>query len=206
MIYADIKTAALVYADRVDDLELTSDRLDSFLRIVEARINRQLNTQPMNETYTTIGVAGQLIYALPENWLIIRNVIRRVSDAVSGVSLASINLEQLNNARANNSSNAYYSIRGNEMHVHPTLLSTDVLEVAYTTRLVPLSATAPENAVAKFNPDCYIFGLLVEISSFVKDAAATAAWDSRFKEALSEISYQDMSATWAGIPLQIRVG
>jgi len=206
VIYTDIKTSALVYADRVGDAELTSARLDSFLRIVEARINRSLNTQPMNLSVIIPSVPDQLSYQLPDGWLIVRNVVRRDASATSGTVLASINLEQMNNARTNKSSNSYYYITESSLHVHPLLADTEVLDIAYTSRLVPLSSINIENPIAKYNPDCYIFGLLVEISSFVKDTTAIQFWDTRFKEALNEISAQDMSATWAGVPLQVRLG
>ena len=51
-----------------------------------------------------------------------------------------------------------------------------------------------------------IFGLLVEINAFVKDASTAAAWDQRFKEALAEIKEDDQISRWSGPPLVIRTG
>ena len=56
------------------------------------------------------------------------------------------------------------------------------------------------------NPDTYLYGLMVEISSFVKSAEAKAIWDERFKESMVDINQEDGSIRWSGTALQTRLG
>jgi len=79
-----------------------------------------------------------------------------------------------------------------------------IIEIVYYQKLVPLTSLATTNWLSASHPDVYTFGLLVEISSFVKDAEAKALWDARFMDAVAAIQTDDDRIRWSGTPLTIR--
>ncbi len=81
-----------------------------------------------------------------------------------------------------------------------------IMEITYYQRVPALTVAAPNNWVSDDNPECYIFGLLVEITSFAKDADAMAIWQGRFAESIADIEIDDQRTRWSGTPLQIHLG
>lgn len=205
MIYAEIVDAALAFSDR-QDVEVVN-RLDLFIKLVEARVNKKLDTQPMNTQVLIPGVVAQQFYDVPTNWLALRDVnIHAALSNIGKQTLSLISPEQMNNAVSNISSNFYYVIINNKIMVNPTLAADQVLELNYTNRLIPLDTTNTSNWLSINHPDCYIYGILTEINAFVKDPDATNLWDNRFKESISDLTFQDDVATFSGNSLQTRVG
>jgi hypothetical protein len=114
-----------------------------------------------------------------------------------------------NRVTAGNLSNAgrqiYYTIVAQQLQVYPPTNEGN-LEIIYYQRLVPLSDSDTTNWMSNDNPDCYIFGLLVEISSFAKDAETATLWDTRFSSTIDEIDTDDAETRWSGPSLETKVG
>jgi hypothetical protein len=206
MIYSEIVNTAILYSDRASDIEVTAN-MDTFLKLVEAPINRVLTTQKMSVKYTTTTVTGQEFYPLPADYLSMRDI--RVWDSVNITSrrvysLLSPELADIQSRWPDGG--FYYNVSGNNIQLLPVPQSTLTLEIDYYARLVPLTVSAPSNWVSINNPDAYIAGLMVEINKFVKDAQAAALWGQVFTDALSQIKVQDTKSVYSGTPLQIRVG
>ena len=104
-----------------------------------------------------------------------------------------------------NHSTMYYTVIADQIQISPIPLDK-VLEIIYYQKLPNLSADEPLNWLSEIAPDVYVFGLLVEISSFVKDATAKDLWDSRFTSAMAEMSQDDSIARWSGTALTVRIG
>ncbi len=204
MNYNDISTLALSYADR-QDLEVTS-RIDNFLKIVEARVNRKLQTLKMSVlSYTTVTTAE--FYSLPIDYLSIRSIKILANDMTSNrTNLQYINSEQMSNAINNKSQGYYYTIISNKFNIYPSITPGYVLEIDYYQKVPELTSSSITNWLSETNPDVYVFGVLVEISAFVKDANSKALWDDRFEQAISEIVQQDSSSTWSGTSLHTNIG
>ena len=207
MNYNDIVELALSYADR-QDLEVTS-KMDSFLKIVEARINRVLTVRKMALRTQLIMVKDQEYYGLPSDFVGLRDIeIQNVDDANARTTLHYKSPEQMNEASRNRNSidGIYYTIIADQLQVIPPQDGA-ILEIIYYQALPPLNNTSTqENWLSLSNPDCYIFGLLVEISSFVKDVAAKELWDARFQQELASIVNDDAINRWSGTALQVRLG
>ena len=69
-----------------------------------------------------------------------------------------------------------------------------------------MSTNLTTNWLYDSNPDAYVFGILVDINSFVKDAEASTLWDGRFQQAMSEITLNDAKSTWSGTSLTTFAG
>jgi hypothetical protein len=201
MNYSDIVNLTLGYADRQDD-EVTS-RIDLFIQVTEARINRVLMTLDMSSRAKTLMDASVEYYPLPTNYSVMRSIkVIDNTNSASRVTLLQVNPEQMANL-VNNGETQFpcYTIISGNIHVQPFYDDTHSLEIDYFQTLPPLSANLTNNWLSDSNPDVYVFGLLVEINSFIKDGEATSLWDGRFQQAMSEITLNDAKSTWSGTSL-----
>ena len=201
MQYAEIVGLALGYADRQDS-EVTS-RVDLFIKVTESRINRVLMTLDMSSRANTAMDSTQEFYTLPPNYSVMRAIkVIDNTNSASRVTLLQVNPEQMANL-VNNGETQFpcYTVISGAIQVQPFYDNTHSLEIDYFQTLPPLSSSITTNWLSDSNPDVYVFGLLVEISSFVKDSEASALWDGRFQQAMSEITLNDAKSTWSGTSL-----
>ena len=206
MNYADIVNLTLGYADR-QDTEVTS-RIDLFMRVTESRVNRVLMTLDMSNRAKTPMDANTEYYSLPTNYSVMRSIkVINNTNSASRVTLLQVNPEQMANL-VNNGETQFpcYTVISGNIHVQPFYDSTHSLEIDYFQTLPPLSTSITTNWLSDSNPDVYVFGLLVEINSFVKDAEASTLWDGRFQQAMSEITLHDAKSTWSGTSLTTFAG
>lgn len=210
MNYSEVVALALGYADR-DDPEVT-DQVDGFLKIVESRVNKKLKTLSMGSRDSQPCITDQTLYDLPADFAGLRSI--KIVDGDSKKTLSLATLEKLDRLEDNPNSIAvdasmsegYYAIEAGQIRVYPSQEDTATLDLVYYKKVPNLNATDSTNWLADENPDCYVFGLLVEISSFVKDPDAKAIWDGRFKESMLDIHLDDARSRWSGTPMQIKVG
>lgn len=202
MNYSEIVSLALSYADR-SDTEVTS-RVDDFLRVVESRATRLMKVQRMVARTATPTVAGQEYYALPTDFGGIRDIeIRDTLASTDRTTLHYLAPEQMNAYANSTDTRLYYTIIANQIQIMPTS-DNQVLEIVYYRRIPELSSTATTNWLSETNPDIYVFGLLVEISAFVKDPEAGVMWDRRFNEAITQVTAEDSVSRWSGPMLTTR--
>ena len=205
MDYTEIVDMALSYSDR-EDAEV-ADRMDRFLRIVEARVNRKLRVSGMSIRATVPLIDGDSYYGLPPDFGGLRDIEISSSPDANNKTLFYMSPEQLNNHSnsGGQGSKIYYTIVAQQIQISPAQ-SMGIMEVIYYQKLIPLTSIEPVNWLSGINPDAYIFGLLVEISAFAKDKDAATLWNGRFVEVLDEIDNEDKTDRWSGTSLEIRVG
>ena len=205
MNYTQIIALALSYSDRTD--AEVSNRLDDFLRIVEARVNRIIKTMGMEVRTHTVTHGDRSYYPLPSDYEGMRNVeIRESTLTTKKIILTYVTpeyMDQISNSTGLKS--VFYTVVANQVQIAPVQPDGKIIEFVYYRKLIPLTLLLPENWVSMDNPDIYVFGLLVEISAFLKDAVAKQLWDDRFKEALAEIQTNDYSRRWVGTSMKVRV-
>lgn len=206
MIYSEIQTAAYTYADRTD--QETIDRYDDFLRIVEARINRVITTLKMSARTTLAMDEAITYYGMPLDFLGFRD-LRVEGTSVNGEN-ATVTCQYRTPAQINElrnttqiSGEVYYSVISDQLHVYPPQDDTHTLEMVYYQKIPPLTSTEDTNWISEEHPDTYIFGLLVEINAFNKDIEATGLWETRFKEAVGDISVKDIDTRWGNSDLLV---
>jgi len=212
MNYDQIISTALNYADRQDSTVVTA-QMDNFLRIVESRMNRSLTIEDMSMRYQfpePNPTDGR--YELPSDFSALQDIcIVTVADTTQRNTLALLNPEQMNTATDTTnwpaSSKRFYNIINGQLVVQPVLVDgVSILEIVYYGNVLPLAPDFPTNWVSTNHPDVYIFGLLVEINSFMKDVGATQAWDARFTQAVAEVTEADELLVFSGTPLTIKLG
>ena len=202
MQYSEIISTALAYADRTDNS--VSSKVDMFLKIAESRINRYLTTQDMVLTSNTPIVADAFLYALPSDFLMLRGIsIKNNSDPKTSYQLSYVTPKLIEDIISIGISSSSYTMIGNSIKIASLPDTTDptnnwVLEIDYYKNVPALTSVNNENWLSILSPDTYVFGLMTEISAFVKDKDSAALWDTRFKNALDELNSQDDLHLWAG--------
>ncbi len=216
MDYNEVRDAAYGYADRSD--QETIDMYDNFLRVVEAKINRQISTLKLTNRAVLPGVDDQERYGLPDDFEgMIDLQITGPNDAGESTTRTAeyrtpSAINEIKNQNGTTGyegtyglSGIYYNIINNELQIAPAQTDKNEIEMTYYRRIPELSLTTLNNWISDDNPDCYVFGVLTEISAFVKDATAAALWGARFNDALLEIRNNDIDIRWdSGNALEIR--
>ena len=207
MKYSEIVFTAIDYADRKDDDGEVAGVIDSFLRIVEARINRVIKVQDQSKRAVMVMVDGQEYYGLPYDFSGLRDIeVRESLIATTRTTPAYVNPEQMNNHVTLQGQKRVYTIIDGQIQINP-VTEGSLIEIVYYSTLAPLNDNSnQETWLSRIAPDIYIFGLMVEISAFVKDASAAASWEQRFLTELNNLSVDDQESRWSGPALQIRVG
>ncbi len=203
MNYNEITTIALSYADRKDAEVI--NRIDDFIKVTEARINRDLEVGKQVARATLAVSPTQSYYGLPDDFNGLRDIQLNLGDEIRTMYYRTP--EEMNdlvsNENAQTLEQVYYSIIANQLQIAPIQM-TGTLEITYYRRVPNLNSNDDTNWLSQSDPDCYIFGILVEISAFTKDADALAVWDARFKEALATMLDLDARSRWSGTPMQMR--
>jgi hypothetical protein len=207
MNYTEIKDTALGYADRADS-EVTS-RIDLFLKMVESRINRKIESQESVTTVQTALVDNVFEYTLPTDFRELQDIkIVNLDNENYSYPLTLSTPERITTFRMDGSDQRLFAIMGNSVQICSNPYDADlnlVLEITYKQKVPALTSVATSNWVSLNHPDVYVFGLLVEINAFIKNADATMMWDQRFNTTLDEIDVQDTRYRWSGPTLKIEV-
>jgi hypothetical protein len=195
MNITDVQAAVIGYADRYD--AEVSANFTTWVPIVEGRINSVLNTRfNLKDAVIPIITTSQK-FDLPLDVLFLEQVVLWQNNTETVLQYAS---EQILISLATaNSLRPFYTVTNSQIRIALGVLGdgTEELRLRYQ-QVVPPLLSVSENWLSKANPEVYTFGLLVELSAFVKDAEAASAWDARFKEALDNIENTDWMVQWAG--------
>jgi hypothetical protein len=206
MTYSEIIALALSLSDREDsDLPL---RLDGFLQLVEAEVNRLLRSLE-KETSTIIPYTSDdtYQYLLPADYEEMRFIGRITgTDRKSKVPYEFCNPEQISWACQNKCVDLFYSINENQLEIYPSLSSTQAIFLTYMQKVPPLSSAITSNWLSNKHPDLYVSGLLLLISVFAKDWASADRFSLSFDKVIQQIFAKDLTAKYSGNSLRTRVG
>ena len=206
MNYTEIVDAAYSYADRQDPE--SRNNADLFLRAVENRLNNRLKVQKMSCRTQLMTRLNAEYYGLPPDFAGLRDIeISNPGNSRGRCTLQYLNPEQMNNwSTASNQGRTdriYYTIIADQLQIMPPQDGM-TMEIVYYRNVPPLTPTDDENWVSIGQPNLYVFGMLVEISSFAKDKEAALLWEQRFMSEVNALTEEDQLNRWSGTPLQIR--
>ncbi len=200
MNYQQIVDTAVGYSDKQD--AGVGSMLSSFLLVVEQRLGDALKVREMaKRAQLWMSDDGQQYVGLPYDF-----------DGLRDIQLNSVSLEYVSPARMNllldnqtsNSGAHVYTIIADQLQIYPA--TNETLEIVYYARIPPLTTLEDTNWVSQTKPNLYIFGLLVEIFSYVQDATAGQLWEQRFQQELDAVSNNDDVTRWSGTPMRILNG
>lgn len=203
MNYQEVINSALAYADKANAEDVVAN-MDTFLRVVEARVDRILQTRLQSKRARLICEDGVEYYGLPPDYGGLRDV-EIITKGGGRITMRWLASEAMDAHITRNGQTPSYSVVSNQLHVWPLLDDTNVIEIAYYQRVNPINIDDPENWISRYAPDVYIHGLMVEIFAFIKDGEGATMWDQRFKQALSELDSDDARDLWSGPSPTIQV-
>ena len=201
-----IQSTVIGYADRYDT-EVSANFM-SWIPLVEGRINSVLTTRLSLKDVVIPILSTDLTFSFPTDLLFLKQV-KLVNTSGSEAIFQYISEAYLIKVLANGVSGPYYSVTNNALRIAWQVIGdgSEELHLRYEQQLPKLFTLDDENWLSVSSPQVYVFGLLVELYAFVKDAEAAAAWDARFKEELDNIENTDYRTQWSGTtPLQTKLG
>lgn len=199
MNYSDIKTAVKAYSDR-SDIDLI---LDTFTQVLESRINTVLKVNDMSVRTVANLSSTKTYYGLPDDFLAMRDIEVYPSGNVDNKITLDYIAPGVMNEYIRKGYQNFYTIIADQIHIYPSR-DDYVVEIVYYRRLESLT-DKDTNWLSEDFPNVYIFGLLVEVNAYVKDADASILWEQRFKSSVDELIMHDQSSRWSGPTMAIQV-
>ncbi len=198
--YSELQSAVANWLARPGDATLMAFMPD-FVRLAEARINRDLRLRSMEQRATAEVDSG--FVALPDGFLEMRN-LQLDTEPVTRLELMSP--EQIDTLRAGSRRGRprWYCILGGELQLAPVPDGSYIAEMAYWKRFGPLGIDAPTNWLLVNAPDVYLYAILIEATAFVGNDERLALWAGAYERATRALQVADERGTWSGAVPQVR--
>ena len=172
--YAELKTAIEDWEHRTFD----SGKVDTFIDLFEARVNRTLRVPEMEKRATATPTSEYV--ALPTDFLELRNI------QINGSTVQMLDYatpHKIDLAELSGSPPLYYSLVGNEFQISPSA-SGKVVEIDYYGKITALDSTNTSNFLLAAHPDYYLMGCIHEALIYsIDDRAGRVAQIVAEKEA-----------------------
>lgn len=207
MNYDELIDASKAYADR-NDVEVESS-MDTFIILVEAKINRVLKTREQSTRAFTPTVTDREYYALPKDYAGMRDVQLNSDIPLNPHKVSQFHLvspEQMNIQRGKPyGGTLYYSVAARQLHIYPCQDAGQSIEMIYYQKVPNLNSEDNINWMSEDHPDIYLSGMIAEIEAFAKNYEASKLWYARLTMAIEELDNADVEERWSGSTLQTRV-
>ena len=184
---SDLKASVAVWIKRGDLAGLIPD----FVRLAEARINRELRVRRMVTRAQNASVDAEFV-AVPADFGSARWV-RLASHPYTQLDLLSP--ERMADLRAAGCSGqlAAFSVVGEEFWFLPAPASPVAVQLAYYAKVPALGDAAPANWLLTEHPDVYLWGALTEASIYLEDDEQMQKYAALFAAALNDIRRNSIS-------------
>lgn len=183
--YSELLTELDAWLDRSD----LAARIPTFIKLFEARANRQLRVPEMHTETSFATAVGVAEMTLPSDFLSAREIYL---DDDPDVVLAAMAPAVLRNTypTATTGVPAAYSVVGNQIILAPTPDDDYTLILNYYQRIPALTEDNPTNWLLEKNPDLYLWGSLCMAEAYLRDDPRLAVWKAAWDEATHEINVQ----------------
>lgn len=181
--YDDLLRAIAEYLGRSD----LSALIPQFVRLAEARMNRELRLKLMEREAWTRLPAGRQVIALPDkrvagNW----DVFLEMRDLrVNGNRLQNLDFIPIDAIpeQRNTGAPKAYAIRGRELVLIPVPDGECELLLTYYAEVPPLGDKQPSNDILIRSPDLYLYGALVASVPYARGSVPLELWESFYNKA-----------------------
>lgn len=207
--YSSLQAAVIEYLSRDEDTTLIS-RVPTFVQLFENKANRDLSCRQMETRSTTFTdpTAGEPEYiALPDDYMNMRR-IRITAGAARRPQLSFLSPVQADEFRTARGDAPgmprFFTIFGNEIELVPTPDAIYRIEMIYRAAIPSLSNTVPTNWLLNVAPDLYLYGALMEATSYIKNDARITTWAQLMVNARDSLNQESMDAEFNAGPIQVR--
>jgi hypothetical protein len=202
MTYTELKADIADWLNR-DDL---TARIPSFIKLAEARFNRDLRVRQMVKRATSETDSGENYVTLPGDWLEARSIKANVNGQLVALQYLTIEgTDAFLRRRAFEPGQAsFFNITGNRLEIIPTPPDGTTVEMVYYAKIPALSDESASNWLLETWPDMYLYGTLAHTAPYLKDDERIATWASLYDRGLDEIKLADDRAQHASFNLRMR--
>ena len=195
--FDNLKTSIANWADRADLALVIPD----FIHLCEARFNRSLRLRSMEQKQIASTVGGQANYALPVNYLQMREFRLNINPTIS---LTYVSPEIYEAWNLGQGMPKFYTIIANEIRIGPVPSGVYEMEMLFWRKFPNLGPTVPTNWMLDNAPDVYLYGSLLELEPFIQNDARIATWGSGYSKAIEDIQFQDDKDRHSGSALTVQ--
>ena len=195
--YDDLKDSVKNWADR-DDL---NSFIPDFIALCEARFNRELRLRSMEQKEYANTVGGQANYALPTNYLQMRECRLNTNPTES---LRYVSPEIYEAWNLGSGEPKFYTIIANEIRIGPIPSGVYEMEMLFWRKFPNLSSTTATNWMLTNSPDVYLYGTLMELEPFIQNDPRTALWAAGYQRAIETLQLQDDKDRHSGSALTVQ--
>ena len=199
---SELKTAVANWLNRSD----LTDRLDEFIELAEASLNRNLRTRQML-VRTTTSASAQYI-ALPTDFLEMQNIEITSTDPPKRLIYATSGRSDDIRTQGNNQigTPVYYTLEGEAIQLNPTPDTSYTLQINYFKKIPALSTLADSsyNWLLSTHPDIYLYSILMQASPYLMDPESAQIWDGLLARSIAEVSQSDDNSKYAGGTLNMK--
>lgn len=188
--YANLKSSIEEWLDR-DDL---TTRIDDFIRLAEARHEREVRIRDMLER-CPIGVVARYI-ALPFGYLAAQK-FRLLEDPI--IKLKNINSDHMDTVRREVTGEPNWFTVHAEIELDVIPQKSYNGEMIYYRALPGLSVSQTTNALLDRAPDIYLYSALSASAPFLMNDERIATWESLYVAAKDAINAMDQKTI--GVPI-----
>lgn len=204
--YSSLSTAIQEYLARDQD-DVLGGRIPSFIRMFEAKMNRELFVRQMEKRATAlVDLASDEpeFISLPADFQSMRRA--RLSSVTGKPCLEFKSGTQMDEYRFGVSDVAgrprYFTVFGDEIELAPTPDAAYVIEMVYRAKIPPLSTT---NWLLTLAPDLYLYGCLLESAPYIKEDGRLVTWGALYKSALDGLNNLGLTSTFNAGPMTVRI-
>ena len=196
--YSQLQTAVANWLDR-DDL---TDRIPEFIALAEARFNRVLRLRSMETKQTASTVAAQRNYALPTNYIQMRNFQINTSP-ITTLSYVTPEIYDRLWGGSTGGTPKFYTIVGDEISLGPIPGSVMTLEMLFYKRFDALTDVAPTNWLITYAPDIYLYASMLEAEPFIMNDERVSLWSTMLDKGIKDLQEQDNKDRHSGSAMRV---
>jgi len=218
MTYDELLTSVTLMLKREEDADLIS-ALPTFVRFIEAEINRGRRVVQMEVRSRTTLESGRWAYGWPNDFLGLRSIsmIEPGGKQSNMEFLPPEQLIDLNETQCTSASGSgvtwYYTIHNDMYQIAPIPAFTEpgYIEVVYYQAIPPLGGLdklgglITENWLSTQFPDIYYYGLCKHAQPFIFNDERLATMAAMYQTAVGGLYTNNDKQTWSGTTMRMRV-
>ena len=196
--YANLQASIASWLNRED----LASQIPDFIKLAEARFNRDLRTPDMTKRATSTITSSYV--DLPTDWL--QTIACRVTSSTGYKALEYLSAELFYDleGQAPTGPARYYTLVNNRIHLIPDATGAD-LEITYIGKLAALSGSNTSNWLLARSPDLYLYASLVAAEAYLVNDERVVLWKAAADQIIADIKLEgERAARPSGTLLQRR--